>query len=74
MNRRESIGRPMRGRLVSADEEGLLVRMMGAETPLRWSDLGAKRLHALASKYADGRAERSELLRLFAGAYGLGED
>ena len=52
-------------------QEGLVVRVMGAETPLNWSDLGAKRLHALASKYADGRAERSELLKLFARAYGL---
>ena len=68
-------GRSVRGKFISADEDGFVANAMEAELPVRWENLKPRKLHAIASRYApvgglvpDGRAEA---LDLFAKAYGL---
>ena len=43
-------GKPMRARVVSADGEGIEVKVLGQEMKLTWDDLGDKKLLSLAKK------------------------
>ena len=71
-------GRPARGKLVSADDDGLVASVMGAELTIAWTDLSPKKLHAIALRYADEDGlvldEKAEALTLYAHAYGLDEN
>ena len=66
------LGKPTRGRVIGADQSGLTVRAAGADFPVTWGALGAKKLAALAVKYAaEGDADAAAAIEDFRAAFGL---
>ena len=68
----------MRGKVESADGEGMVVAASGQEVPVKWKDLSPKRFRALAKKYAAEKGEepppgRARALEDFSVALGLEE-
>ncbi len=61
----------MRGKVVSADEDGVTVACMGNEMKVSWAEFSPKRLIAIARQYAKGDPERERLLETLARACGL---
>ncbi len=65
------MGVRLRGKVIAADEGGLIVACMGNEVGLRWEEMPPAKLFSLARKYASDE-EKQELLRLLADACGPG--
>jgi len=65
-------GRPTRGKLMTADDDGVTLRVMGNEITMGWAQLSPRRLLGIARKYApkDGKAALDD----FAFAAGLEKD
>ncbi len=66
------LGRPARGRVVGADESGLVLSVAGTEISVPWGTLSAKRFAALARKYSPG--DEAAALDDFRAAFGTGEE
>ena len=47
----ELMGRPMRAKVLDADDNGIRVSALGMETSIGWSSLSPRRFHGLARKY-----------------------
>ena len=67
------MGRPMRGKVLRADDRGLVAEVFGNEVWMNWEDLPPRRFLALARRAAGKDASDSvrALLADFALAHGL---
>ena len=52
----ELLGRPVRAKLIGADEQGVTVSASGIEARVEWSSLSHRRFYGIVKKYTDDSA------------------